>query len=84
MAEDGMNVAAALAVLRGEMAAGFARLEGQLNLISQAQDRTTEDLDELERRVADLEARRWPVGSVAALSGAVSAAVAVVGFLVAK
>lgn len=94
MAEtDGMNVAAEIAELRGEMAAGFARLEGQLNLINQTQQRTAQDVEDLEvstdrrfkdldSRVAALEARRWPVASVAAVSGVVSAAVAVGALLV--
>lgn len=66
----GLNVAAELAELRGEMVAGFARLEGQLNLITQKQDTTAKDLDELEQRVTELESRRWPLGSMAAVSGA--------------
>lgn len=64
------------------MAAGFARLEGQLNLINQTQSRTTQDLKALEDRVAALEARRWPMASIAALSGVVSAAVAGVALLI--
>lgn len=82
MADDEFNVAARFAELRGEMAAGFARLEGQLNLINQSQQRTSQDLNELEGRVTALEARRWPIGSMAALSGLVSAAVAGVALVV--
>lgn len=67
--------------MRGEMRAGFTRLEGQLALISQKQDSTAKDLDELESRVAALEARRVPWPLVAAVSGAVSAVGAVVGYL---
>lgn len=91
--DDGMNVAVEIAELRGEMAAGFARLEGQLNLINQAQSRNTQDIHDLEvktdarvkgleDRVAALESRRWPVGLVAASSGAVSAVVAALAYLV--
>jgi hypothetical protein len=93
MADSSMNVAAEIAELRGEMAAGFARLEGQLNLINQTQQRTAQDVEDLESstdarfkvmedRVSALEARRWPIGSLAALSGVVSAAVAGVALLV--
>ena len=71
-----LNVAAELAGLRGEMVAGFARLEGQLNLISQAHSRTASDLDELEKRVTALEERRWPVTMLATVSGVISLAVA--------
>ena len=88
-----MNVAAEIAELRGEMAAGFARLEGQLNLINQTQHRTAQDVLDLETstdarfkamdaRVSELESRRWPVASLAAVSGVVSAAVAGVALLV--
>lgn len=84
MSADGMNVAAELAGLRGEMAAGFARLEGQLNLITQAQGQTAKDLSDLERRVDALEERRWPMASVAAVSGGVSTAVAVVAFFLGR
>lgn len=80
----GLNVAAELAELRGEMVAGFARLEGQLNLITQKQDTTAKDLDELEQLVTELESRRWPLGSMAAVSGGVSGAVAVVALLLGR
>lgn len=84
MADGDLNVAAALATLRGEMAAGFARLEGQLNLISQAQDNAAKDIDavndrveSLEGRVSDLEARRWPMGPLMAITAVVGAIAAV-------
>lgn len=82
MAIDGMNVSAEIASLRGEMAAGFARLEGQLNLINQSQSRTAQDVTNLEARVSALEARRWPVGVVATSSGVVSALVAGTALLI--
>lgn len=77
-----VNVAAELAMLRGEMATGFERINGQLNMIAQAQTATAKDVSELETRVTALEARRWPIGVIAAVSGAVSAVVAVGAFLV--
>ncbi|AKA61767.1 hypothetical protein SEA_MAIH_29 [Streptomyces phage Maih] len=79
---SGVNVAAELAMLRGEMTTGFERIAGQLNLIAQAQTATATDVSELERRVTALEARRWPIGVIAAVSGAVSAVVAIGAFLV--
>ena len=78
---DGMNVAAELAGLRGEMVAGFARLEGRLDLIASGQNRTEADVSNLQQRVSDLEARRIPIGPMAALSGAISAVVTVVAFV---
>lgn len=79
---SGVNVAAELAMLRGEMTTGFERIHGQLNMIAQAQTATAKDVSELETRVTALEARRWPVGMIAAVSGAVSAVVAAGAFLV--
>jgi polyhydroxyalkanoate synthesis regulator phasin len=91
MADDVTNVAAALATLRGEMAAGFERLDGKLNLISQAQATVAKDIDAvsarvttLEGRVTALEERRWPLGPVAAVSGVVSAIAAVAMYIIAK
>lgn len=81
---SGLNVAAELAKLRGEMSTGFAEIKGQLTLITQAQTATAQDVAELDKRVAALEARRWPMASMAAISGVVSAVVAVVAFLVAQ
>lgn len=60
---------------------GFATVNGKLALISQAQDRTALDVSELDRRVGALEARRWPMVPIAALSGVVSVVVAVVAIM---
>lgn len=78
---DGLNVAAELARLRGEMTTGFAEIKGTLGQIVQAQETTSKDLADLDQRVTALEARRWPLGPMAAVSGAVSAVVAVVAYL---
>lgn len=79
---NGLNVAAELAGLRGEMAVGFARIEGAITALTQSLDRTSSDVDELDKRVSALEARRWPMTSMAAVSGVVSAAVAVAAMLI--
>lgn len=78
---EGLNVAAELAKLRGEMTTSLARIEGQLNQIVTMDAQRARDIDALEARVAALEARRVPWPLVAAVSGAVSAAGAVVGIL---
>lgn len=78
---DGLNVAAELAKLRGEMTTSLARIEGQLNQIVTMDAQRARDIDALEARVAALEARRIPWPLVAAVSGAVSAVGAVVGIL---
>jgi BMFP domain-containing protein YqiC len=82
MTQVDLNVAAELAQLRGEMSTGFAQIVGRLDLIAHTTDSTRADVDELEARVAALEARRIPLGVLASVSGAVSAAVAAVAFLV--
>lgn len=82
MADGGINVAAELALLRGEMTTGLAKIEGQLNLLVQSQGQVRSDLDDLDRRVSSLESRRLPLPALAAVSGTVSAAVAVVAILV--
>jgi hypothetical protein len=79
---DDLNVAAELAQIRGELSTGFARLEGAINMLGQSVTRTQTDVNELEARVSSLEARRWPMGLVATISGVVSAAVAVLAVLV--
>lgn len=79
---SGVNVAAELAMMRGEMTTGFEKIHGQLSLIAQAQNATAGDVAKLEGRVTALEARRWPIGVIAAVSGSVSAVVAAGAFLV--
>jgi hypothetical protein len=78
---SGLNVAAELASLRGSMDTGFARLEGRLDLIAQQGADVRKDVEALDVRVAALEARRVPWPLVAAVSGAVSAVGAVVGYM---
>lgn len=65
------------------MEVGFAKIEGQLNLLVHTQGQFREDLadveqslGDVERRVSALEARRWPMAPMAAMSGAMSAAIA--------
>lgn len=77
---DGLNVAAELAGLRGEMSTGFAEIKGQLALISDRQSETVKDisklsndLEKLDTRVTALEERRWPLGPIVAVSGVVAA-----------
>lgn len=64
------------------MTTGFAKIGGQLDVIASNQGQVRRDLDSLEGRVTALEARRVPLGLLAAVSGAVSAVVAAGAFLV--
>lgn len=81
---DELRVGIELARLRGEMTTGFAEIKGQLSAIAAAQADNSKDIEALEERVAALEARRWPAGSIAMLSGGVSTAVALVAVLLGK
>jgi septal ring factor EnvC (AmiA/AmiB activator) len=76
------RIAVELAQLRGDMTTAMARIEGQLNLLVQSNNNVRADVEDLEKRVASLEARRLPTGLVAGMSGAVSAVVAVAAVLV--
>lgn len=85
---DGLNVAAELAGLRGEMSAGFEAIKGQLALIAERQTNTANDLRELsgeleklDSRVTALEERRWPLGPLVALGGTVSAVAAAAAYI---
>lgn len=94
MSDDGgLNVAAELWKLRGDMREGFAEINGRLDAFREAHDRTTRDIEDLEEttrtrfqalegRVAALEERRWPLGPVAAVSGAVGTLAAVAAYLI--
>jgi hypothetical protein len=77
----GEDVAVELAGLRGCMETSFARMEGQLEIISERVARTQADLRDQEIRIGLLEGRRWPLASVGVLAGAVSAIVATVPFI---
>ncbi len=89
---DGLNVAAALAELRGDMNTGFERITGQLDRMADRADTVSRDLETLARRVDGIESdtdgrltaledRRFPLGVLGALAGVVSAVVALVAVL---
>ena len=84
MADDGGNnqgLALEISGLRGEMSTSFAKIEGQLGLLVASDVRRERDLAQLDSRVTALEARRFPLAAVAAMSGVVSAVVAAGAFL---
>lgn len=68
--------------LRGDMQRGFTEISGRLDLIAQAQQGHTRQIEDLDERVTALEARRIPWPLVATLSGAVSALVAALALFV--
>lgn len=63
---DNAAVAVALAEIRGELAAGFATVNGSLALLAQRGDQTDAKLTDHEQRIDDLERRRWPVPLITA------------------
>lgn len=76
--QGGAGLEVALAQLNGCVAAGFRETHGRLDVLTERVQHTREGVDDLEGRVRGLESRRWPVGSVAALSGIVAAVVSAV------
>ncbi|KAB7850113.1 hypothetical protein [Streptomyces mobaraensis] len=55
--------------LRGTMEAGFARVDGKLEVSLQRHTSVEADVTALEQRVAALERSRWPLPSLAAVVG---------------
>ncbi|BAU83352.1 hypothetical protein SLA_2425 [Streptomyces laurentii] len=55
--------------LRGTMEAGFARVDGALALLVQRSDQTDKQLADHDARLDALERGRWPLPSIAALTG---------------
>ncbi|MFI9005111.1 hypothetical protein [Streptomyces sp. NPDC053541] len=64
-----LAVALELEKLRGSMEAGFARVDGSLALLVQRGDQTDKQLADHETRLDALERGRWPLPSIAALTG---------------
>ncbi|MET8297388.1 hypothetical protein ABZW02_25520 [Streptomyces sp. NPDC005180] len=67
--EESTRVAVELAEMRGEIRIGFAELRGDLSLALQRTDQAEADIDALEQRVEALERARWPLPSIAAVTG---------------
>ncbi|MFC7259610.1 hypothetical protein [Streptomyces lutosisoli] len=66
-----------LAELRRSLEVGFTRIEGGLALLTQRDDQTSKDLDDLSARVVALEHTRWPLPTVAVVAAVGALAVAV-------
>ncbi|MEU4211096.1 hypothetical protein AB0F13_14060 [Streptomyces sp. NPDC026206] len=69
--------AAELAELRRSLDVGVVRIDGHLALLIQRSDQTERDVTEMTERVRALEHGRWPLPSLAALTGLAALAVAV-------
>ncbi|MGW1023422.1 hypothetical protein ACWD4J_06810 [Streptomyces sp. NPDC002577] len=66
-----------LAELRRCLEVGLARVDGGLALLTQRDEQSVKDLDDLTARIAALEHARWPLPAVAALATVGAVAVAV-------
>lgn len=53
------NIAIELERLRGTCAEGFARINGQLDVLVERSDRTEKDIEMLQEKVGALEKARW-------------------------
>ncbi|REK87191.1 hypothetical protein DY245_28110 [Streptomyces inhibens] len=69
-------VTADLAELRRLLDVRTARVDGQLALLAQRSEQYERDADELHARVTRLESARWPLPSLAALTGLAALVVA--------
>ncbi|GGX91179.1 hypothetical protein [Streptomyces minutiscleroticus] len=66
-----------LAELRRSLEVGVARIEGGLALLTQRDEQTMKDLEELSARIVALEHTRWPLPTLAALTAVGALALAV-------
>lgn len=78
------SVAVELAELRGVVSTGFARLEERVAAYKVEVSDVKAESGKIEQRVKDLEARRWPMGQVTALSGVVGTMAAVASLVAFK
>ncbi|MFF2506718.1 hypothetical protein ACFVTY_25560 [Streptomyces sp. NPDC058067] len=59
-----------LAELRRSLDVGLARVDGRLALLTQRDEQSVKEQDDLNTRVAALEHTRWPLQAVTALTAA--------------
>lgn len=69
--------AAELAELRRSLDVGVVRIDGRLALLTQHSEQAEHELEEMAGRLRALEHGRWPLASLAALTGLAGLAVAV-------
>ncbi|MEU8791684.1 hypothetical protein [Streptomyces sp. NPDC048643] len=66
-----------LAELRRSLEVGLTRIEGGLALLTQRDDQTAKDLDDLSTRIVALEHTRWPLPTVSVVAAVGALAVTV-------
>lgn len=69
MSENAESVAVALAELRGAVSAGFAKLDGRLDVSLQRLDTAEREIRDLKAKAAALEAKIWRFSMAAAAVG---------------
>ncbi|MCP9208130.1 hypothetical protein [Streptomyces cucumeris] len=74
---DHVALSVELAELRRTVDVGFTRVDGQLALLDHRGDQAEEDVGQLAGRIRILEHGRWPLPSIAALTGLLSLVLAV-------
>ncbi|WP_415948701.1 hypothetical protein [Streptomyces sp. KLOTTS4A1] len=65
------------AELRRNLDVGLARIEGHLALLTQRDEQSSKELDDLATRIAALEHNRWPLTAVTTVAAVGATAVAV-------
>jgi hypothetical protein len=70
------TITAELTELRRSLDVGFTRMDGRFALLAHRGEQLEKGVDELETRVSHLEHGRWPLPSIAALTGFCALAVA--------
>ncbi len=73
---ESQHVATEIAMLRGAVDTGFARVDGSLALLVQRSDQTDKAIADHETRLDNIERNRWPLPALAALTGIGSLGVA--------
>lgn len=92
---ESRDVALELERLRGTMEAGFARLDGRLDVVLQRTDRAEadvrqlrqdhdQDIADLRTKVQALEGRRFPLPVVGALATVAALCLSVIGLLLTR
>lgn len=69
------NIAIELERLRGTCAEGFARINGQLDVLVERSDRTEKDIEALQIKVSALERARWAAMGAGTVLGIASGVV---------
>jgi hypothetical protein len=72
MAQPVDSIAIELERLRGTCSEGFARINGQLDVLVERSDRTERDLEKLQNRVNALERARWAAVGAGTVLGVAS------------